>query len=316
MLFEIYQRLLNTFPKDCENLYGEAIENTDAIWLAVGSEGYPHLMFPVSGITDESDLKFRFIDVQFSRECYISDTSSNDQSGSFTLIKLKDDDPDVIRVFLRLLEETFFNASENLDNRFIRKEVLHLIELFSKITFDKSNLIGLWGELFTISNAADIEKAVSCWCSSENAKYDFVTRDFMLEVKTSLKSSRLHSFSLEQLRPSTDANVYIASILIAEVPSGLLLSQLIDQISASISDLDERRAFFRLCILKGGKDIYRLTMKLKPIDTGISIAIYESAQIPVPYIDPADPISHLRFDVNLTDIIQITANDRDRVLLF
>ncbi len=244
MLFEIYQRLITTVPSDCGNLYGEVIEKTDAAWLAVSEEGFPHLLFPVSGPPNESDLKFKFIDVQFSRECRISDTSSTDQSGTFTLIKLKDDDPDVVRVFLRLLEETFIGVSGKFDNRSIRQEVLHLIELFSKVSFESSNLVGLWGELFVITNAADIETAVSCWCSSKNAKYDFVTSEFMLEVKTTLKSSRVHSFSLEQLRPTMDVHVYVASLLVAEVPSGHSLPQLIDQISASIRGPDERQAFW------------------------------------------------------------------------
>lgn len=305
MLFEAYTALVQKFPSGCSNLYGEELSGKAGMWFAVDERSYPSLLFSSQPSDARNDIELRFVGVQFSRDCEIGIDGGGSTSGTFTIVRLEENDPDLVRVFLRLLEETFCDeAPAARSNREISERILDLANLFSQIEHSAKDVVGLWGELQIISQADSPEMAARCWCLDKKAKYDFVCDDFALEAKTSLRPSRVHRFSLDQLRPHGELEIYVASIQVVQAFGGSTVSELMDRVLEAIIDVELRRSFLALCLLKGGEDIYKSAMKLQLLSPDRGVAYFAAGDIPVPFVDAKLPITNVRFDVCLDDVRQ------------
>lgn len=316
MLFEAYARLVKAFPDTCEHLFGVSICSSTGLWLSIDERCHPGLLFPADPSDERSDIALRFIDVEFSRVCEIATEGAGVVSGTYTIVRLNEDDPEVARVFLRLLEESFCQADGPLRNREIGDRMLEIADLFSKIENAPRDVVGLWGELYIISKATSVLAAARSWCLHKSARHDFVAGSFVLEAKTTLSGNRRHRFSLEQLRPERGLQAYVASLQLVETHAGRTVTELLDEIYEEIKDSDLRRAFFNQCLLKGGRDIYRSDLRLQPLPGHNALALFDARDIPVPCIEPSDPISSIRFDVDVSRVSQIGADLRRVVLSF
>lgn len=314
MLFDAYISLVRKFPAGCASLYGEELPGSSGLWLAVDDRSCPSLLFSSLPTDARNDIDLRFIGVQFSRDCDITIDNGESRSGTFTIVRLEENDPDLVRAFLRLLEETFCDDSNApYTNRDIGERILELANLFSQLEQSQKDVVGLWGELLVISESDAPEAAAQCWCLDAKAKYDFVCDDFALEVKTTLRPSRVHRFSLDQLRPHGELEIYIVSIQAVQAHGGVTVSELMDRILATITDAEFRRSFFSLCLIKGGEDIYKSAIKLQLLSGGGGVAYFSASDIPVPFVDAGWPISRVKFDVCLDQLRQQEGASRIRL---
>ncbi|WP_417603766.1 PD-(D/E)XK motif protein [Primorskyibacter flagellatus] len=316
MLFEAYQELARRFPDACQHLFGSKIDSAQGLWLSLDAQGQPYLLFEMAEDDGQPDLKLKSVEVRFACPCDIQLQDGSALSGIYTLVSLANDDPDIIRVFLRLLEEAFLVPGADHSAAAVRDQILSIADLFTRLNDDLKDVVGLWGELHIIRTAQDMGAAARAWSSSARARYDFMTERFALEVKTTLKSLRQHRFSLEQLRPNADIRVYVASILLTELPGGEAACELIDEIYAAMDDPNSRASFFRQCLRKGGADVYGSELRLSTLPDGASIAIFDAGTLPVPSVDGADPISNVRFDLQLEGTEMLASDDRRSVLSF
>lgn len=316
MLFEAYQQLASRFPDECTYLFGSKIAHAQDLWLSLDASGNPYLLLEMAEDDGQPDLKLKHVEVRFACPCDIQLQDGSALSGTFTLVSLSNDDPDVIRVFLRLLEEAFLSPGADRSSIAVRKQLLSISDLFSLLEDDLKDVLGLWGELHIIRSGQDIRTAVQAWSSSVYARYDFVTESFALEVKTTLKPGRTHRFSLEQLRPDADICVYVASVLLVELPGGETVSELIDEVYSGLDDPEMRGRFFRQCLRKGGVDIYGSELRLGILPNEASIALYEAKALPVPRVHVEEPLSQVRFNLDFAEIEEISGSIRHQVLNF
>lgn len=317
MLLDLYSGLLRGACSDRLHLYGTRAGTGRNLWLAITEEGFPCLVMPASEDDFRADIALRSIDVEFSRRCeIISGESRALVTGTYTVVRLNDADPDTVRIFLRLLEESFCRDAGVLDNRQIGDKILEIAELFRRIDGSTGDLVGLWGELHIIANSRTVNSAVRSWCSHKEAKYDFVCPDFVLEVKTTLRPMRQHRFSIEQLRPAGDFHVFIASLQVIEVPSGQSVPQLIESVMDQIEEGDVRVAFLHRCVAKGGQDLYRNTLCLQCFPGGGTLKLLKASDIPVPSVAAGEPISQVRFDVDLSSVPSVPRDIAEEILAF
>lgn len=316
MLFESYTELVRRFPAGCTGLFGDEVINDVGLWLAVDGQGFPSFLLSMHPADIRQDIELRFVGVQFSRECNIALTDGREASGTFTIVRLEENDADLVRVFLRLLEEAFCGQEIARTNRAIAERILELAELFRQVETSTKDLVGLHGELTIILESSSREAAARCWCLHKNAKYDFVCGDFALEVKATLKASREHRFSIDQVRPPGGLDVYVASILLTQAHAGRIISELVDSILDGLADPDLRKAFFGLCIVKGGVDLYKSDLRLQLLSSPAGIAFYAAADIPAPEVPTGSPISNVRFDVCLDAIPAQLGDQRQRLTNF
>ncbi|GGC12563.1 hypothetical protein GCM10011494_34230 [Novosphingobium endophyticum] len=315
MLFEAYSKLVQAFPDGCDHLYGEAIHPSGNLWLATDGQLYPALLFAGTPSDERGDIRLRAIDVEFSRDCEIAVEASIPVLGTFTIVRLNESDPEIVRVFLRLLEESFCERQLPVSNREIGDRILEIAELFSRID-GGGDIVGLWGELYLISLAPSVTNAVRCWSSHKSAKYDFVTDQFALETKTTLKPSRQHRFSIDQLRPGLDMKVYLASLQLTETQAGRTVAELVEEIYGELADAELRNAFFSLCLSKGGPDIYRSSLRLRPFPDESSLMFFDARELPAPEVGASDPIANVRFDLDLSAVQPLGSEARGFILSF
>lgn len=316
MLFETYAKLLGDFPEGCDQLFGEPLSPDGSLWLSVDGEAHPSLLFRARRDDPKSDIELRSISAWFSRDCTIETTEGRSASGVYTVIRLNENDPDIVRILLRLLEEAFPETRAPFANKDIAAQILDIANIFKQIAGSDTDIIGLWGELHILSLAPDTTHAVRCWCAHKMAKYDFVTRGFVLEAKTTLRSRRKHGFSMDQLRPSSDFAVFVASLALVELNSGQTAAELMEHVYSKISEGELRISFLRQCVLKGGQDIYRSRLRLDVFPDGTSLAIFDASSLPVPQVADADPIENIRFDLDLTGLPCLSSGEAATILSF
>ena len=316
MLYELYSTLCQETPKDDGQLIGLPISEDRSIWLSIDHNAFPSLLLPSLPSDVRPDIVLRSIEVIFSRSCEISVPRGERHSGCYTIVFVKEADPDTVRLFAKILEERFCRVELKNGNAEIATNILELASLFSKIENSSKDLVGLWGELSLILRSHSTLAAVKSWSTQKTAKFDFVTQGFVLDVKTTLSTTPRHRFSIEQLRPNGNFDAYIASCRLNEAQSGRTVGELTDAVETLIDDPDTRSAFLNQCFEKGGKDIYRSKMRLQTYpDEGI-LALYRAPDIPVPQVDPKQPISNVRFDVDLTSIPTLDQETNAEILRF
>jgi hypothetical protein len=314
MLFETYTGLVRNFPPQREGLFGQGLNDESGLWLAVDAHGYPSFLLAAQPTDARSDIELRFVGVRFSCKCEIVVENGDIVCGTYTIVRLEENDPDIVRLFLRLLEEAFCGDNAPRTNRAIGERILELANLFRQVENSQKDIIGLWGELQVIWAASSREAAARCWCQHQNAKYDFVCDGFAIEVKATLKPNRTHRFSLDQLRPSSDLTVFIASAQLVQAQGGRAVFELIDDILDSIGGADLRKAFLSSCLIKGGEDIYKSTVRFQFLARDIGIVYFAAADIPVPTVDHAAPISNVKFDVCLGALPEKAGDERARLV--
>lgn len=147
------------------------------------------------------------------------------------LLICREKDSEKIGAFIRL---TFAFAAQDTDN-----DQLYLPKLFSSIStlFDKSKevtekeLQGLFSELYVIfmfyRYGLDLSKY---WQSKSRMKFDFSLSDTKrLEIKSTIKSTRIHHFRHEQLLNEL-YDIKIVSLMLQKNDRGLSLLDLISKI--------------------------------------------------------------------------------------
>lgn len=317
MLFDTYSALVTSAPLSRSHLYGAPTNAKGGMWLAITEQAFPCLVIPARSGDFRSDIALHSIDVEFSRRCEImAEDAEEIVEGTYTVIRLNDAEPDMVRLFLRLLDEAFCRGNDEFGNRQIGDKILSIADLFSRLDSSTGDLVGLWGELHLIAESSSVISAVQSWCSHKQAKYDFVCSAFVIEVKTTLRPTRQHRFSLEQLRPASDLQIYVASLQVIEVPSGKTVPESIECIVDQIENEDLRSAFLHRCIAKGGRDLYRSTLSLQCFPGGASLVMLRASDIPVPTLANGSPISQVRFDVDLTNVPSLQGGKIAGILAF
>jgi hypothetical protein len=119
---------------------------------------------------------------------------------------------------------------------------------------------------------------------------------------------------MEQVRPSSDLNPYICSILLVELPSGMTVGELMDEVLELIEDAGDRSRVLHQCLKKGGKDIYSFALPLSVFPDGASLAVFHASNIPVPQVAESAPIYNVRFDTDLSDTVRLFTDDAERIL--
>lgn len=314
MLFDKYNSLIARFPDGCKHLFGQGVVGRSDLWFSVDANDQPSLLFETAEGEEQPDLKLKYVGVEFARRCDIAMEGGRSRVGTFTAVSFKDDDADLVRIFLRLLEEAFLSEEGPHSSQEIRSKIIAFAEIFSRLETSVKDVIGLWGELYVIRRSHDPVKVARAWCLAKSAQFDFLGENHVLEVKTTTKARRLHRFSMEQLRPSSGLNPHICSILLAELPSGMAVGELMDEVLELIEDADDRLRVLHQCLKKGGKDIYSSTLPLSVFPDGASVAVYHAATIPVPQIDGSAPIYNVRFDADLSDVLPLPSNDAELIL--
>jgi hypothetical protein len=214
--------------------------------IGVSSNGQPMFFIKCDNSERVSflDSNLEFIAVQFNRECQLLTNKQKIEEGIYTIIYLKTDSIDLQEYFLEIVFLIIKKLNPVPTLQELKIEVEKLIELFSKFSQPPTKAVqGLWAELLVIAQSKNPAYLIRAWHNSATDKFDFNDGIDKIEVKSTSKNRRVHSFSIEQLHPNQNSKLIISSIVVVETGIGKNIFDLVNLIENKVKD---RELHFRI----------------------------------------------------------------------
>lgn len=236
-LFNSFLALLNQERQD--GSYPVIPVNDDSPHkVGCSSEGYPIFFIASSDNVRTSDIKLELFHVMFNRDCRIQNIEDLvTETARFNIFQLNSNNLDFQRYFFGVMSLVLQRLKSLPSTATLKSEISKIIRLFTenpKLSLDV--IRGLWAELLVIERSSNPEYLIKAWHITPNEKYDFNDGVSKLEVKSTAGSERKHTFSLEQLNPEAETELFIASIFVLQTGLGKSVFDLVDAITNRISD--------------------------------------------------------------------------------
>jgi len=216
--------LLNRPGADTDGYMTERLDG-ESLRIAKTKHGLPALLVQHDGTVGTILEKRRF------RNLFVQSNVEMDSSPDlfYAVIELTENNDALIDWFFGVVAALCDRLKQTQSVSQLEEELLYLVELFASFGGEKqATLIGLWAELLVIREAKDPSCSADAWHSETNAKWDFLSGGYGVEVKASIGDKRRHTFSLEQFQEPT--NLLLASVILRESEHGLSLSKLLDDV--------------------------------------------------------------------------------------
>lgn len=274
--------------------------------IGISEDGYPMFFVPSTSTTFSVDINMEMITVLFGRVCKIHDTSCSE--GIYTIITLKTGDVDIQKYFVDIVCIILEQLPANYSDATLAQEIQKLVNLFSQLSQPPRKTIqGLWAELLLIEQSTDPDYLIRSWHVDVHDKYDFNDGKDKLEVKSTIRPQKIHSFSIEQLNPNNNSNLIIASINTSYVGQGVNIFELRDRICSKIQDIKTRYHLNEVILKTIGNDISRTSEIYFDYQMAVdSIAYYDARDIPCICMDDVPiGVSNVHFDSDLSGVSSV-----------
>lgn len=307
----LYSRfqLLHSHTDD-EGRYSVASIDGSFHKLGISQEGFP--MFFVRTNPSASSVQNiirEILSVEYNVSCKLIDDEGGSQDATFCIITLRSIDSTLQSYFIEIFSMMLCRLESLPSNRELSVEVENLIAIFDSLTNPpKKKIQGLWAELLIIEQSASPETLIDSWHSIPSAKYDFTHGHDKIEVKSTSSEERVHKFSLDQLNPSPNSMLLIASTIVREsgrAIDGLSVKDLYDKILARVTDINSRIRLYTVIAETIGSDIDKLEdVYFDYISAVDSLAFYDYHDIPsISKDDVPSLVTEVRFTSNLNGLI-------------
>lgn len=261
------------------------------------------------------DITLDLISIMFDRECKIYE-DGNFEKNIYTVIKLGSDNWDIQLYFINVICLVLQQLPSIPSVKSLHKEIDKVIDLFKSLAFvPKKTIQGLWAELLVIEQSRNPEQLIKAWHTTPEAKFDFNDGKDKIEVKSTTKSQRIHTFSIDQLDPNLGSVLVIASVFVIQTGMGKSILDIRNMINRRINNIDIQLKLNELIIKTLGcefeKNIdlyfdYQAAVDSLKYYNCRNITTIEKSLIPI-------NITNVRFDVDLTNITTINADDESVV---
>jgi len=174
----------------------------------------------------------------------------------------------------------------------------------------------LWAELLVIERSLHPETLINVWHNSPTAKYDFTMGRDKIEVKSTSAEERIHHFSLDQLNPSPNSRLLIASVIVRESGQGLgglSVRNLYERICTRVTVVNARLQLYSVMAETIGSDLAKLENTFFDYtEASDTLAFFNAADVPHIDKDTVPPfVSEVKFTSNLSHLIDIQNADSE-----
>lgn len=218
--------------------------------------------------------------------------------GVFHVVRCFSKEKAEINVFLDLCDAFF--ARGTLKASEIYDVFMILSDFFSKKrTFSYEELQGLYSELYTIYYFRDKINLGHYWRSRNNLKFDFsITSNIKLEIKSTTKENRIHSFNHEQLATKL-YDVYVLSYKLRFDDKGLSLVELIEKVLPLLDYYPKKKVMLYKVLKEAGNEL--LENVIYNIEyTNYNIKLYEAKN--VPHFEDVEGVTNAYYNSNFENI--------------
>ncbi|EPT8873052.1 PD-(D/E)XK motif protein [Cronobacter dublinensis] len=272
-------------------------------FLAKGSDGSPiFLLHDASEKKYSPSMQFRYLRAHFHVTCKINtdDKVIHDQ---FALISCDGAETDLHEIFVRCFSAAIEELPIVSGTRELNTCVQKLVDLFRALSHPSGkDVLGLWGELYVIANSGNITGAMASWHEDPFERFDFSWERGCVEVKASMQSARLHTFTLEQLMNPKQGIGYVTSLLLQPLTTGLGVIDLANLIEMEVkhSPALKLKLWENMAKALGGDFSEKLDKRFDISYTERNVIVYAMDDVPRPE-EPNDPrVIAIRFTVDLT----------------
>lgn len=258
------------------------------------------------------DISLELISVMFNRPCRLSEKQIAHSEKVYTIISLKTSNTDTQQYFLEIVCIILGQMPPIPTHRQLKVEIQKLIELFSRFTRPpRCTIQGLWAEMLIIEQATDPTYLIQSWHTTPQDKFDFNDGQDKIEVKSTAQVRRSHRFSFEQLTPSKNSQLLIASVFTIQTGHGKNIFDLQKSICRRVSDLQLQFRLNDILAQTLGSDLnkaFEIYFDYQHATDTLSFYNYKD----IPVIQGGhipNEISNLSFDCDLSEVPTISHNN-------
>jgi len=276
-------------------------------------EGFPMFFVNSRGESNVPNINMEFLSVQYNQTCDIIENNI-ECNIVFTIITLKSTEETLLKyfidIFMLVLQKFDFQPSVKK----ISIEIENIITIFSAMHHIALKTIqGLWAELLIIYLAKDTDIILSAWHNNPNDKYDFSLGKEKLEVKSSTSYDRIHHFSMEQLNPTQNSELVIASTTVIETgkgTTGLSIIDLADKIIEKTHSIEMKLKLKTVIANTIGCDINKTSSVYFDLTTAVDkLAFFDYRSVPSIELNNVPiAVSNVNFSSSLEGIEEIPSN--------
>ncbi len=152
-----------------------------------------------------------------------------------TVIGLREGSSEFTNAFLDVASVFADSLGAHPTQEQVYEQVGRLLELFRARTRPALGSVqGLWAELFLIACATRMQEAARAWHSDPSDVHDFADQGQRLEVKSTRRAERKHTFTHAQLTPLAKQQIFVASVQVLESQTGVSIAHLLDRVAAEL----------------------------------------------------------------------------------
>ncbi len=278
---------------------------SDKFFLGISEEKTPMFLIDSEFESAIADSELEYISVLFNKNCKIIDDANKEFSKTCSIIILNSDNYDFQNYFLEVMYLMLQNIPQNPTSSQLKTEIDKIIKLFSCMSKPAVKTIqGLWAELLVIEQSANPEYLIKAWHSSPSSKFDFDDGTDKIEVKSTSKTERIHSFALEQLNPNKNSKLVIASVFAHQTGVGKSINDLREHILSRINDIQVQALFDSMIFQTLGNELETAFNFFYDYKLAVDELKFYNVEL-IPKIDaeniPAE-ISDVRFSSNLSNV--------------
>lgn len=312
---------VNTLFLRFQSLRNQA--NEDGRFTVIAIEDLPHKLgvtqedFPMffvrtnSSVSSVQNIIREILSVEYNVSCKLIDDDGNEQEDTFSIITLRSLDSPLQSYFVEIFTMMLHKLQSVPSNRELSVEVESLIAIFDALSSPpKRKIQGLWAELLVIEQSTQPETLINAWHSSPSEKYDFTMGKDKIEVKSTSSEKRIHKFALDQLNPSPNSNLLIASTVVREsgpAAEGISVKGLYNKIRERVNAVDCQLRLFTIIAETIGNDIAKLESIYYDYTTAVDFLefydYHEVPSIPKEIVPPL--VSEVHFSSNLTALMDV-----------
>jgi hypothetical protein len=288
--------------------------------------GVNYLGFPVILILSKFDqthlsqknIKLKYIELTHNLECKVSENSKF-KFDNYSIIVFKSNEDTLQSYFLGIATSLLNSLSKKPTQQEVFETFKNFVEIFRSLTETPTKTVqGLWAELFLIEQSKSPEILINYWHNIPEEKFDFNASSQKIEVKSNSNLERVHIFTAEQLNPTDESQIIIASIFTKQVSNGLNVLDLLNKIDSRVLDDELKEKVYKI-VSKTLGNTFEQTTKIK-YDYDIaknSLRFYKHQDISkVERINIPERVSEVKFKSDLTNIspINLTIFENDKTL--
>jgi len=203
----------------------------EGVFIGFDSEGRACVFIRSPEKDNSPSIQTAKLLIEFGGEYQLFTASGKTENGVFHNIRCQSNDREDTRIFTTVIESILSDPSTQLNAYSLSSIFYSLVNLFKTTASPefRQTRQGLWSELFFMKHLGGFNRWASVWHTDPTRLFDFAHENKRIEIKSTVRTERIHEFSHKQLFSLASEDIAVVSILLREDDTGTSLKSLIEE---------------------------------------------------------------------------------------